>query len=195
MKIVSVKDVFATILLIVSTMIIAFIELMLNEVTTNAGLLRFILKNSDKHYASWDWVSGNVGTLPLKTGVTPHEDGLVFLCCCVDNWKISFLAFNLVDRPLDCKIRIFCRPVWAMLGNAGQRTHTIWKAVKHYVEKLLLPCSSLTSMMQRSREGRGRVRRAGSESTFRLRSSERNMRTDASRGGGAWPLNCRKLSL
>lgn len=54
MKIVSVKDVFATILLIVSTMIIAFIELMLNEVTTNAGLLRFILKNSDKHYASWD---------------------------------------------------------------------------------------------------------------------------------------------
>lgn len=48
MKIVSVKDVFATILLIVSTMIIAFIELMLNEVTTNAGLLRFILKNSEK---------------------------------------------------------------------------------------------------------------------------------------------------
>lgn len=123
------------------------------------------------------------------------EDGLVLLCCYVNNWKIFFLAFNLVSRLLDCKIRIFCRPVWATLGNVGQRTHTIWKAVKHYVEKLLLPCSSLTSMTQRSREGRGRVRRAGSESTFRLRSSERNMRTDASRGGGAWPLNCRKLSL
>lgn len=49
--------------------------------------------------------------------------------------------------------------------------------------------------MQRSREGRGTVSREGSESPFRLRSSNRNIRTDARRGGGAWPLNCRKFSL
>lgn len=58
-----------------------------------------------------------------------------------------------------------------------------------------LPCGSLTSITHRSRYGRARVRRAGSESLFRLRSSSKNVRTEARRGGGAWPLNCRKLSL
>lgn len=47
------------------------------------------------------------------------------------------------------------------------------------------PCGWLTIITQRSNEGRGRASRAGSESLFRLRSSERNMRTDASLGGGA----------
>lgn len=50
---------------------------------------------------------------------------------------------------------------------------------------VISPCGSLTIIKQRSSEGRGRVSRVGSESLFRLRSSERNTRTDASLGGGA----------
>lgn len=50
---------------------------------------------------------------------------------------------------------------------------------------VISPCGSLTIIMQRSSEGRGRVSRVGSESLFRLRISKRNMRTGASLGGGA----------
>ena len=57
------------------------------------------------------------------------------------------------------------------------------------------PWGSLTSITQRSREGRGTVSSRGSVSAFRLRSSNRKARTEVRRGGGAFPLNCRKLSL
>lgn len=69
-------------------------------------------------------------------------------------------------------------------GSKNQKVFVVRLCVEQRTS-VISPCGSLTITRQRSREGRGRARRVGSESLFRLRSSERNVRTDASLGGGA----------
>lgn len=91
------------------------------------------------------------------------------------------------------------REIWTSDFQSMQKNHSLTAAAfdlaRMHECTEASPCGSLTVIKQRSRAGTGRVKRAGSESPFLLRSSERNRRSGASRGGGAWPLNCRKLSL
>lgn len=71
-------------------------------------------------------------------------------------------------------------------AHVNKLSFLVWKA---------LPCGSLTSISKRSTKGRGIMSKEGSRSLFLFKSSKRKERTAASRGGGATPLNWRKLSL